>query len=167
MDLHGIRYMYEHRILPQWFFEGGQRFVEMLIRDKTVLFRIIDDIFQKEGVKNPYTTEQFAVETAKITEEIAMVKILLPEPEEEPLCYCCYLFFDQGFEKPGFFSIEKGNNIVNKNEAMEPFVCAWTAEGGHVNHGNCSLANHGDFIKCADLYMEREYGVKWRHDADE
>jgi len=153
MNLHDIRYTFEHRILPQWFFEGKSRFVGMLLNDKTVLFRIIDDIFQKEEVKNPYTEDQFGIETAKITEDVMMLKIILPEPEDEPLCYCCYLFFDKEFEKPGFFSIERGNDIVSKTNKTIPFVCSWTAEGGHNNHGNCSLEDNADFIKCTDIYM--------------
>lgn len=160
MNAHEIRYMFEHRVLPQWFFEGKDRFVGMILNDKTVLFRIIDDMFRKEEIKNPYTEEQFKTETAKIAEETMMIKIMLPDPEDVPLCYCCYLFFDKDFEKPGFFSIEKGNNIGSKTSKTIPFVCSWTADGSHNNYGNCSLENSQDFIKCADIYIEQEYGSK-------
>jgi len=153
MDSHQIRYLFEHRILPQWFFEGKSRFAGMLLNDKTVLFRIIDDIFQKEETDNPYIVEQFGIETSKVTDDVVMIKIILPEPEEEPLCYCCYLFFDQDFEKPGFFCIERGNNIGSKTGGTIPFVCSWTADGSHHNHGNCSLENNQDLIRCTQLYQ--------------
>jgi len=156
MILHQIRYVFEHRLLPQLFFENNAQFVGMVLKDKAVLFRIIDDIFQKEDVENPYTEEQFDIETAKIAEGVMMMKIILPEPEDEPLCYCCYLFFDNNFEKLSFFCIEKGNEIGQ----MYPFVCSWTSDGAHNNHGNCSFENHGDFLRCADIHMEREYGLK-------
>jgi len=156
MILHQIRYVFEHRLLPQLFFENNAQFVGMVLKDKAVLFRIIDDIFQKEDVENPYTEEQFDIETAKIAEGVMMMKIILPEPEDEPLCYCCYLFFDNNFEKLSFFCIEKGNEIGQ----MYPFVCSWTSGGAHNNHGNCSFENHGDFLRCADIHMEREYGLK-------
>jgi len=61
--------MFEHSLLPQWFFEDNAQFVGMVLKDKAVLFRIINDIFQKEDVENPYTEEQFDIETAKIAEK--------------------------------------------------------------------------------------------------
>lgn len=54
MDRHGIRYTFEHRLLPQWFFEDKERFVAVLLKDKGLLFDVINEIFQKENVKNPY-----------------------------------------------------------------------------------------------------------------
>ena len=154
MNLHDIRYMFEHRILSGWFYEGKSWFVGMLLNDKTVLFRIIDDIFQKEEVRNPYTEDQFGIEASKLTDDVMVLKIILPEPEDEPLCYCCYLFFDKEFENPRYFTIEKGNDITGKRGDTIPFVCSWTADGTHINHGNCSLDNKADLIRCAELYKE-------------
>lgn len=32
------------------------------------------------------------------------------------------------------------------------------------NHGNGSFDDYNDFIRCADIHMEREYGLKRRDD---
>ena len=85
MDRHRIRYMFEHRLLPQWFFEEKESFVAPILKDKGILFEVLDQIFRKENVDNPYSPEQFNIEAAKLTEEVLMVKITFPEPEEEPL----------------------------------------------------------------------------------
>lgn len=156
MDTHQIRYMFEHKLLPHWFFEEKDQFVGMILHDKNVLYKIISDIFQKENVENPYSQEQFDMEAAKVTEDVMMMKIIFPEPEDEPLCYCSYLFFDQAFEKTSFFCIEKGNNMGN----MRPFICSWSPDGSHSNYGSCSVEDGQDYLKCADLHMEREYGLK-------
>ncbi len=156
MNSHQIRYMFEHKLLPHWFFENKDQFVGSVLQDKTLLFNIISGIFEKEHVENPYSQEQFAVEAAKVTKEVMMLKLIFPEPEDEPLCYCSYLFFDQAFEKLGFFCIEKGND----EGGMRPFVCSWNSNGMHSNYGNCSFENQEDFYKCADTHMEREYGLK-------
>ncbi len=50
-------------------------------------------IFEQEGVSNPYTEDDFDVIASKVTEDILMLKVTFPEPEEEPLCYCSYFFF--------------------------------------------------------------------------
>ncbi len=75
-DLHSVRYMFEHRILPGWFFDEGKQLVGMLLHDKSILFELIDDIFTKEGVENPYKKEDFDVDAAKITDEVMMLKII-------------------------------------------------------------------------------------------
>ena len=162
MDRHGIRYIFEHKLLPQWFFEDKMKFVGLLLHEKEILFNVINDLFEKEEVTNPYSLENFDVTAAKITDDVLMLRIGFPEPEEEPLCYCSYLFFDENFEKTSYFCIEKGN--VESGDY--PFVCSWTPDEVHHNHGNCSFDDHNDFIRCADIHMEREYGLKRRDDEE-
>ncbi|RKM56743.1 hypothetical protein D6856_14700 [Butyrivibrio sp. XB500-5] len=155
MDRHGVRYVFEHRVLPNWFYEDKEQFIGILINDKSVLFRVINDIFEKEEVANPYSEDDFDVITAKVTEDVFMVKINFPEPEEEPLCYCSYLFFDKEFEKINYFCIEKGNEASDNY----PYVCSW-GESGHSNYGNCTFDEHNDYLMCADLYMRNTYGIE-------
>jgi len=151
--------MFEHKLLPQWFFENKDKFVGVILQDKTVLYKMINDIFQNEGMENPYISEQFDLEAEKITEEVMMLKIIFPEPEEEPICYCSYLFFDKDFEKTSYFCIEKGNDFCiekgNEEGQSNPFVCEWTADGAHLNYGKCSFEEHEDFLKCVDIYMKQ------------
>lgn len=160
MNSHQIRYMFEHKLLPHWFFENKDQFVGTILGDKAVLYRIISDIFQKEKVENPYSQEQFDMEAAKVTEDVMMMKLIFPEPEDETLCYCSYLFFDKAFEKLSYFCIERGNS----EGGMAPFVCSWGEDGMHSNYGNCSFEDQEDFYKCADLHMEREYGMRRGND---
>lgn len=155
MDRHGIRYMFEHRLLPQWFFENKMEFVGLLLHEKEILFNVISDIFVEENVDNPYSVDDFGVSVAKIAEDVLMLRIGFPDPEEEPLCYCAYMFFDENFEKVSYFCIEKGNS---ESEGC-PFVCSWTPDEVHYNYGNCSLENYNDFIRRSDIHMEREYGL--------
>lgn len=152
MNLHQIRYTFEHKLLPQWFFEMKDKFAGMLLHEEAILYKLIDDMFKNEGQENPYTPEQFRIEAAKPAEGIMMLKLIFPEPEDEPLCYCSYLFFDNDFEKTGYFCIEKGYDPDDDS----PFVCAWTPEGAHVNYGICSFEGQGDFFRCVDIYMEKE-----------
>lgn len=55
-----------------------------------------------------------------------------------------------------FFCIEKGNEAGSNLS----FVCSWTKEYCHRNHGNCILEDDEDFIRCASIFMYEEYGMK-------
>lgn len=154
MERHGIRYIFEHKMLPQWFFEDTTKFVGVLLNSKDVLYNIINDIFEKENVENPYSEDDFKVEAAKLTDNVLFVKISFPKPEEEPLCYCSYLLFDEKFEKKRYFCIERGNEL---GEEL-PFVCGWTPDGTHVNYGHCGLGEEDGLIRCMQLYANDLYG---------
>lgn len=156
MDRHGVRYQFEHRMLPSLFFEQKEQFIGHTMQDKDSLFRMIDEIFNDVEIPNPYHTDDFSIEVARISKEVLMMKIIFPEPEEEPLCYCSYLFFDEKFEKLGYYCIEKGN----KESESCPFVGSWTPDGLHLSHGHCTFENYNDFLKCADIFMEQEFGLR-------
>ena len=163
MDRHGIRYIFEHRLLPQLFFEEKFQFVGALFQKKELLFDTISNIFRDEEVENPYTVDMFGVSMFQITEETAVVKISFPEPEEEPLCYCSYLLFDKAFEKISYFCIEKGG----QEDPKHPFVCAWTPDGAHRNFGICTFENYNDLMRCVDLHMKEKYGLTQKTEGDD
>lgn len=150
MNQHEIRYLFEHRLLPQWFFKYQFSFIGSLLQDKEILYRMIHDLFKEEGLENPYTPDQFQVTVSNLMDQMSL-KISFPEPEEEPLCYCSYLFFDKEFDNVSFFCIEKGN----KEDQMHPFLCSWTPDGTHLNHGRCTFENNDDFLRCAKIHMEQ------------
>lgn len=154
MDGYEIRYMFEHQLLPQWFFEKKFNFIMVLLEDKEFLYKASSAIFEEFEVENPYSKEDFKVETAKMAEEVMVVKMIFPKPEKEPLCYSSYLFFDKEFKKVSYFCIERGD------EEKCPFVCSWEPNGEHNNYGNCTFKNHNDFMSCADIHMEQKYGLR-------
>lgn len=153
MDNHGVRYVFEHRLLPQWFYKDKQEFIAALLHDKSILYRIIDDIFTKEDMLNPYQPEQFDIEAGRIAEDLIMVKIIFPTPEDEPLCYCSYMLFDKDFKKAIYYCIERG-----QDDSLEyPFVCSWSEDMTHSNYGQCSMEDLGDFKRCLHLFLDEEY----------
>lgn len=153
MENYRIRYAFEHKLIPHYFYEQAANFIGTLLNDREVLFRIIDDMYEQEGVDNPYTSEQFQMKGVRISDEVMMLKITFPEPDQEPFCYCSYLFFDSTFEKLGYYCIERGTEATSL-----PYVCSWSADGVHHNYGNCTLDNDEAMLMCADMFMEREFG---------
>lgn len=155
---HEIRYFFEHKLLPKWFFDEQMNFTISLLQDSSILYKAINDIYTGEGVENPYTSDMFKTEGGRISEDVFLLKITFPEPEEQPLCYCQYLFFDEKFEKVSFFTIERGIRIETGETV--PFVCSWEADETHNNHGICTFEENDDFLHCADIHMEKNYGLK-------
>ena len=150
---HNIRYYFEHKLLPQWFYDKKEQLVGAIIHDKSILFRVIDDIFNDEEIDNPYKEDDFDISKIKISDDVMVLKLIFPEPEEEPLCYCSYLLFDINFEKISYFCIEKGNELSQD----QPFVCSWTSDGSHLNHGNCTFEEDNDLMRCAAVHLQRFY----------
>ena len=150
---HQIRYFFEHRLLPQMFFENKGGFVNAVLGDKDLLFKAIDVIFQDKELDNPYSPNQFRASAETIADDISVLKIKYPEPEEEPLCYCSFLFFDAKFEKQGFYCLERGGDLSGDGI---PFICSWSEDGVHRNHGTCLLDEREALLMCADIYMGKK-----------
>lgn len=112
------------------------------------MYTVIDDIFFEEGVENPYAENEFRIEVVKCDEEFMVIKIVFPEPEEEPLCYCSYLFVDKEMKNLKYFCIEKANGLEIA------FVCSRTDSGQHMNYGNCSMEDKEDYERCLSIYSE-------------
>jgi hypothetical protein len=156
MEEYKVRYAFEHRLLPQWFFKDKEKVVLGLLHDKKVLYRIISEMYQEQGMEIPYSEDQFKVEAGKLTQEVMSLRFVFPEPEIEPLCYCSYCFFDKDFEKIGYYSIEKGGMLTGEPEA---FACEVMPDGGHSNLGSCSPEGVEGYFRCVKSHMQEKYGV--------
>lgn len=149
MQIHRIRYFFEHKLLQSWFYENKEQFVGMILQNKRILYRVIGDIFESEGLKNPYKEEDFGAEPIRVTDDVLVLKLIFPEPENTPLCHCVYLFFDEGFEKQDYFCVEKGEKT--------PFLCSWDSNGCHQNYGSCTFDEMDNIIRCAEIHMKKHY----------
>lgn len=148
MTLHDALYIYEHKILPTNFFKFKGDFVATVLKRKEVLFKVFDGMLAEEKICNPYAEEEFKVDVLRADDELMILKITFPEPEDEPLCYCSYLFLDKELEKLRYFCVEKGAGIGG----VQKYLCSWTQSGEHLNHGVCDLYENEEYIKCLSIY---------------
>ena len=100
---------------------------------------------EEQGLECPYTEDQFNVEAVKLSKDISLLIITFPEPEQGPLCYKSYLFFDEDFGRSMYFCIEKNSENV-------PTVCAWNQNGEHAEYMACSFEDSDDFVKCSTIF---------------
>jgi len=164
MSLYTIRYAFEHKCLPELFFKEKKDFIAMLIQDKTALYRMIDLMFQHEEENNPFNEDSFKTEVLKVTDDVMAMRVILPEPTRAALCHSVYMFFNIKFDKIAYYTSERASaDDVN----ADPKICSWDEAGVHYNYGTAPLDKRGDFLKCAELYMGREYGMIRRTDSPE
>ena len=148
MSVHKIIYSYQHRILPNNLFKFRQDFIALVLGKKDVIYHVLDDIFQEEGMENPYSENQFEVKLIDNTEEFLSVKIKFPLPKEELLCFESYIFVDKEFEKLMYFCIERGA------EPDIAFICSWSEKGAHLNYGSCLYDEQECYKRCWEIYVK-------------
>ena len=149
MNTTNIRNMMEYQMLPQWFYHDQAKFLGYLIQDKELIFRILDDLYSKDGILCPYTKEQFDVDASRVLDDIMMVKVIMPEPETAGLCYSCYMFFDRDFKNAMYYMVEK-----SPEQGMDlAEIRSLSPEGEVTDHGHCALENQADFFRCSELFL--------------
>ncbi len=148
MSRNEIRYLFEHGLLPRWFFEEPKDFVNTLLTEPSELFENLNRMFEWEMVENPYSMEDFQVEQITLEGDTRGLKLTFPEPEEAPFCYNSYAFYDEKFEKIAYFCIEKKRG----EDSTEAFVCQWTKDEKHINHGICARDGKAEFERCVKIW---------------
>ncbi|MDO4976685.1 MAG: hypothetical protein Q4E53_05415 [Eubacteriales bacterium] len=154
MDKTNVRYLIEHRILPEIFFEDPWTLVSAFLEDESLIYRIFKEQFERNEMEMPYKEEDFKISLNRLCKEALVETLELPTPEREPLCYKICLFFNEDFQKAGYYCVEMGNEAENNL----PFICSWDKNGKHGNHGRGMGDQMENILLCADHYMEKEFG---------
>lgn len=163
--LHQIRYFFEHKCLPKWFYEDAENLLWSLKDDPYFLYSILADVFKDEGMENPYGPEELKTELYRMTDDLIMVVITMPEPLTSPLCHKEYLFFEfvrsniddndiEGIEPLLFFTVEKP-----PADEIYPYFCCWFDDGSRQNFGQCSLEEEEHVAACFEV-MDKIFGVE-------
>lgn len=143
---HTSRYILEHKVIPNLLYSEGFGFMAAIVSKNNVLNKIFKDIMNEEGVENPYGDKPITVDPFKI-DNILVARINFPEPEEMPLCYRSYVFFNAETENAAYYSIEKGQNDG------EIFLCGWNKEGVHLNYGGCPDDEHEEIVQIVKSFF--------------
>lgn len=156
MDRHTARYIYEHRLLPHWLFDLKEKFVMSMIKNPSIIYEMLQGTFDQNGVECPYQKEQFIVTPGRFTDSVTVIKLTFPEPEEHPLCYAAFIFFDEDFQSLSYITVEKRDEL-SEDDNLPLF--AWEPGKKHFLVGECKSGGMNDFKVAADYYMKR-YGAK-------
>ncbi len=152
MSLHEVRYQLEHRMLPGWFYGEGARLIGVLEQDQAFLYKVMNRLLEQEGIANPYRAEQFQATFVSVNESVMALRLTLPEPEDEPLCYELVMIFDRNYTRTGFYTIEKGSGVG----VERMFLCGWDRDWSHQNYGSCAPDREQAFRRILEIYQNRE-----------
>ena len=146
--MHGARYALEHRIIPKYLYENGIGFMGAIAdKEANLLNKVLLDLLSEDGVVNPYGEDPIKVEPFRV-EDIIIARIIFPEPEEDPLCYESYAFFNSKDERAAYYCLEKGQ------PGEEPFLCGWSEDGIHLNFNNCSMDRDELLVNMLRLFLD-------------
>ena len=140
MTLVEIRYYFEHKILPQYYFEDTELFLSEILdtlnneedAGENIVYDLIYEMAQKNDIEFPYSRNEYKAELFSLNEDNYMIRICLPEPEEPLLCsYIYMMFYTEDLSKIRYFTVELLEKKKRKNLYC---LCEWEQNGFHKNY---------------------------------
>lgn len=143
----GLRYYFEHRLLPNWFYEKTEVLIERLEEGgEHFLYGGMSVLCEESGAVMKYTREQYKIYRCNIEKEYTMIRIEMPRPEGEPMCYEVYLVFSDDYQSKKYFTVEMGSSV------QERFLCSWDQNQSHCNYGVVYEDTDRTERKIADIF---------------
>lgn len=131
-DITSARYYFEHQFLPKLFYDP-KVFLPMAIKNNPdVIHMNWTHLLEHYGITDTYDADAYKVQMFEISDKIACVRILCPQPEVEPQCLWIYMLFRYSLRKRFYFTVEKGGLFESG-----PFLCGWDRNQKHINYGEC------------------------------
>ena len=137
ISLRDIRYYFEHRMLPQQFYQSPETVISYL--ESNGIYSLWSGFTGENNFSVTYGEEEFSVRDIPQENGMKMLMITMPEPEETPLCCRIYLCYDPEKQAGAYFTVEYDNNFDDSY-----FLCAWTPEGTHMNYGYAAKLDSDD-----------------------
>lgn len=150
-----VRYVFEHRLLPAWFYCAGEETLKGIQdQDAAFLWRKWKLLCGAAGLEMTDAKNPFKVSKRTIDDRCAIVRIDMPNPDGQALCYYVYLIWSGDYESRGYFTVERGASPKVR------YLCSWTEGRQHCNHGKCSPHAAGVEKKIANLFAGRSSGIR-------
>ena len=128
-----VRYHFEHELLPEWFYGAGKDELQKIRnRDTSFIWSMWRLLYEERGLKLEGTKNPFKASKCTIGDNRTIIRIDMPTPCRQPLCFHVFLVWSDDFERRGYFTVERGAS--NK----EKFLCSWREGRAHGNYGKCS-----------------------------
>lgn len=128
------RYYFEHSVFRDCFYEAdtGEEIIRALLKEGSSFLWDAMLLWCKETGNEIWgTKEQYRVFACKCDNEYSMIRIDMPKPQEELLCYQIYLVFGCDFRRRGYFTVERGASQKVR------YLCSWELGESerHCNYG--------------------------------
>lgn len=160
--LHQLRYHFEHKLMPAWLYQDKEQFLDYLAEHGC--YEIWTNFLLQNNLELVYTGDDFSEEVLPQEDENLMViRVFLPKPEETPLCGRVYLCLDKATGDAAYFTVEYGFFF---SESW--FLCGWLEDGNHQNYGGAAALPAPEDPEYAEiLAAEAEQVIQlWKSGAE-
>lgn len=134
--LYDVRYYYEHKLLPQLFYEIPEDVLVYMQDGKA--FDLWKSLTEDVNFPLTFTADQFILRDYPQEDGGTLLQLELPKPEDTALCFRVY-FYRNALGVNNYFTVEYDNYF---GEAA--YLCGWTAEGNHLNFGTTDILEPDD-----------------------
>lgn len=151
MDLNfHARYILEHKILPEIFYDEGPRLLSKFMLDGgKVMANYYDKIVQATpSYECPYDKTDFFVSFRtyiRDAESCMILRIEMPEPEHALLCQAIYLCYGT---RGGYDLYATKERVSDGSHCL----CAWSEDGYHINFGDAYEDSDKEMDSVANLF---------------
>lgn len=135
--IHGARYYFEHKMIPQLFYEDPEQLMGFLRENGP--FTLWERFTGQNNVDVTYSADEFELKEFPQEDGMQILMISMPDPPELPLCFRIYLCYDPATKEGAVFTMEYDNMF---GDAC--FLCGWNKEGTHLDYGAGLLLSKDD-----------------------
>lgn len=153
MDLNfHARYILEHKILPEIFYDEGPRLLRKFMLDGG---KVMSDYYGRivsatPSYDCPYSDTDFHVvfrTYIRDAETCMILRVGMPEPERPLLCRAIYLCYGTR----GGYDLYATRELAADGSH---FLCAWSEDGYHINFGDSVDDPNEEMDAVADLFWQ-------------
>lgn len=156
-----IRYFFEHDILRNMFYACSRPAAALFLKNilekgGDYIWELMAEWCKDFGEETKDKKRQYKVST-RCYEGCSMIRIDMPKPERELLCYQVYLVFSRDFRRRGYFTVERGASSEVR------FLCSWMRKTDvHCNYGYCSSDASEIEKRIVEIFMNRKEKPFWK-----
>ncbi|MCR3760580.1 hypothetical protein [Clostridium felsineum] len=138
-------YKFSHYFLPYSLFKFGNLIIKRILEDKDGFIKNLKTSWRNIELEKSFVRSNppsFEIDNIEINKAKSLIVVKMPEAKEEKEA----LYIGIGFNKKNdirYFTYEIGKGIHFEDVY---FLCEWTKELKHINHGVYSNKDIGNFI---------------------
>lgn len=152
--LYDFRYYFEHKLLPNELYNYADQLIPFL-RERGA-FLLWQNFTLNNNADVFYAESDFSVRDIPRENGDTLLMLTLPKPEKTPLCARVYLYRSADGAGIGYYTVEYDDFF---GESW--FLCSWTKEGTHLNHGDvAALPDPAD--PGYEEALSKEIGTVWQ-----
>ena len=151
--IEGLKY-FENNFLPESFYDGKKNFVTNVIRNRKIVWNIIQDVLRRTGSNNPYEAKDFATYLNMKTKDKNIGGILVvnfPKERDNDTYHKAVMIYDKSYKKLKYFVIGESTDIEGKKAFI---VCSIDKNGLKINHKRIETELEDEQInECVELFL--------------